>query len=215
MDAADGKMPMEPCEFSWETLTDYADRRLDAALRDALDLHLAEGCAACRERLDWLADAVPALNNAAWETPPAQTVRDAHAIFRARRRKPSLAAALVQQIFDSRSLTPQMAGARGGGDGTFRLLYQANGAEIELYGETTENQKFYLIGQARSAETASALTPVAAILSPGDPVSFADQTMAEIQDNEFHFADMDAGVYVLTLWLRDVMVSIADVRVGV
>lgn len=208
-------MQKESCDVLWETLIDYADERLDATRRTLLDAHLKTDCAACWERLDWLNETVPALNNALFEMPPSRTVQQTKDLFRDKHSKPSLFAALAQQIFDSRMQTPLFAGARGSDDGTFRVLYQIGGVEVELYGETTEAQDFYLIGQARSSENAAALPPVAAILMPGDPISYDEQSMAAIESNEFHFPAIREGNHVLTLWLDNVMLSISDIRVGV
>ena len=206
----------ENCGITLEHLVNYAEGLLDPGERVRIEAHLGMGCAACAERLNWLGDAAAAIGER-FELPSSRTVRRAQRIYRDRR--PSPVAALMRLVFDSRAQTPLTALARGGDAFSFRLLYHAEGCDLDVYGEETAPGRYHVIGQARSPEEGSALVPQAAALlkraAEGEEnVGEQEQvSAATMEGSEFHFAEVPAGRYTLALALTTGPVTVPDLQV--
>jgi len=82
-------MNQETVHLSMGELTDYLERRLPPADTYRVETHLASGCPACREELDWLSDTLSLMASDDWVEPPDEIVATVQAAARRANRQKS------------------------------------------------------------------------------------------------------------------------------
>jgi hypothetical protein len=82
-------MNQEITHLSMGELTDYLERRLPPADTYRVETHLASGCPACREELDWLSDTLSLMASDDWVEPPDEIVATVQAAARRANRQKS------------------------------------------------------------------------------------------------------------------------------
>lgn len=185
---------MESAHLPVELLVGYAEGQLDAEHAERVRAHLATGCARCERELDsWRrclgaiqADRVPAM-------PPA-LAQQLYAVYDRYEAPPTLWERLVATLtFDSR-LQPALAGARAASTGSFQLLYEGGGAEIDLMCEPAADG-WEIAGQALVEDEAEVRWMVAAALR-GEPLGPA---IPADPSGEFRLPALRPGAYDLVL----------------
>lgn len=208
---------MNHCTISFETLMDYRENRLGAAVARRVRQHVIRGCAACQERLAWMEAFLPALHAALTmeETPvPAGALTFARNIARERPlapppvpEQPTWIERLARVLFDSRQ-TPALAGARGQSAQAFRMVFGAENCHIDLWAEWERDGPGYLIGQIVPRDGSAPLRAESVTLTAEDGRLLA----ATWEANEFHIAAVPAGTYMLRIRRDGEEIIAPDVR---
>lgn len=139
--------------FSIELWTDFA-RGLDVGgRRNAMQVHLDQGCAQCRQRVQVLESAWQASRLEAVSEPPEQVLARARAIFPSAPQRPASdwIGLVAELLFDSWT-APAAAGVRSGRIAARQLKYKAGAVEVELHVENPSGSRtLQIVGQIVTA----------------------------------------------------------------
>jgi hypothetical protein len=179
-----------------DVLLDFAEDRADTATAARVRQHLDTGCTHCATELTFWSRALSALEADRAPAPPAVVLQAAFALFdRLAPKKTTLWQRVVATLaFDSR-VQPALAGARDTGGASFQLLFEAEGADIDLLCERGQ-RGWHITGQALSTNPPELGWKVLATSEAGRIETDTDPL------GEFRLHDLAPGVYELAL--RDV-----------
>ena len=134
--------------ISDEVLQDYVEQRLDLTSTAKVRLHVSI-CPTCATELAYWDRLIPPLREAARYAVPEPVLQRALAIFDRMERKPTFRERILAAlVFDSRR-QPLLAGARDLQHSSFKLLYEADGAHIDILCER-DSSAWTLAGQVLS-----------------------------------------------------------------
>jgi hypothetical protein len=208
---------MDECNVTLESLAQFRDAELSDTAAARLKAHVESGCSRCAENLRWLSETTAALQQGADFVRPSQTaIRQAQRLFRERQQSPSLLETIAKLVFDNSVGSPALAGVRDAGSDVFQRLYSTEAFDIDLWGERTEADTYYLIGQVRSRTDGTAVEPNAVSLSLSQAETETEQEpyFALPEAGEFHVPDLPAGKYTIRLRLAEEGIVLSDVVVG-
>ena len=213
------------CGLPFQTLLDWQEKRLTAEESAAVEQHVADGCAACRENLGWLADVLPALSEAVTPAPAPSAAALAYAKGLARLLRPvatetptspiaTVRQHLARLVQGTGRQTLALAGARGGTVPARRHVFESDFHTITVWDEPEEaGETRYIIGQIypRGGGEAAALPFRAVTLLPTGGEAERD---AQREGSEFHFEGVTPGVYLLRCLLEADEIVVPQVEVG-
>ena len=200
---------MNRCAISFEALADYHDNRADESSAARIREHLERDCKHCRESLAWLERTAVTMREAASVSVSASLLERLHNVYVDRFRLPVRKSWMARLTFDSRA-TPALAGARGNSEGAFQLNFSTDEHDVDIWEESSGQDRWYIIGQVLPKEGDGAVVP--------DEVVFKAEDGAEITTRpdspEFHVPVVPTGIYQVTLRMSDSEIRIADLSVG-
>lgn len=176
-------------------LADRRDGRLSPRRREAVESHLASGCAPCARAAVRLDRAVGALREGALAAPPAALVRRASRLFAAQRWSRALSAPvelLARLVFDQRvEVVPALRSAVGE---SRRMLWAVGEHELDLaISEGSGDTE--LDGQFLPAEDDGISSVAGEVTAWRDGRAVATTPLDA--DGRFRFARLSGGVYAL------------------
>lgn len=194
------------CSISLETLLDFTEGRLDNTQQVALEAHLATGCAACQETLQWFGDAIPALAPLPSPSPEALAFSKGLARLLPRTEPPTQRVPLIARLVSG---TPALAAARGHLGSAHQQLYETDDYLITLWDEADGGATRYLIGQVYARQGTS-VVPQEVTLLP----CAGESQVAQQEGSEFHVAGVLPGTYLLHCALETADLYLPEVEVG-
>ena len=229
------------CGTSLETLLDLYEGRIDDDPRAAeTRRHVESGCAACRERLEWIARVLAVLPealraDAAGAIPSPAALDYARGLARLLRPATGGGAAAIRRhvarlVSGGTPRPAAAAGARGSAAApAVQRVFETDDHVISLWDEPDEDggavggggaARRYLIGQVYARGVGpdadrAALEFRSVVLLPA-PAGSGDMREAEREGDEFHFGDVAPGVYLVRCVLSagDEEILLPRVEVG-
>lgn len=202
-------MALKRCGMDFNRLADYVDGRAEEAEKVRVRQHLDAGCADCQRSVAWLERTVGTLRKAQPVSVPEALLVRAQALFRERFPAPHRPSLLAFLQFDSRT-TLSLAGARGGGEDPFQLIYSTETHDIDIWEEPTEAGNWYLIGQVLPREGEATLLPQEVVLTAAD----GSEVSVTPDMPEFHLPSVPPGLYQAMVRLADSEILIPALSVG-
>jgi hypothetical protein len=192
-----------------ETLTDLADGKLSSVARQDAVNHIST-CSFCVSRLTRLRDVIGLMSSDQTVDAPAHVLASAIEIFTPKRKDDGAITALRRIVatltFDSFSSKPAF-GLRSGHAASRQVLYSAEDNDIDLR-ITLQNEKCVVAGQVMG--TGDCIDAEVELSTP------TESAVAALNDLcEFTFPGVPAGVYLLTVRMRDKEVEIPALEVKV
>lgn len=177
-----------------EILVGYAEDQLDAPDAERVRAHLAAGCARCERELASWSRCFSALQADRAPAAPEVVLQRLYSVYDRYEAPPTLWERICAMlVFDSR-LQPALAGARDASAGSFQLLYEGQGTEIDLMCEP-DADGWQIAGQALVEDDAEIRWSVAAAPTGEAP---GPEVAADAR-GEFRLAGLRPGAYDLVL----------------
>jgi hypothetical protein len=187
-----GLLMLRQAHFADDVLLDYAENRTDAQTTARVRDHLATGCEQCAADLSFWIRLLPAIDAGRTPAAPQPVLERAFTLFDRIEPKPTFVERLrAALVFDSRQ-QPLLAGARDIEQNSFKLLYEARGAHIDLLCER-ESDHWNIAGQVLSEVPSEFGWKVLASHPNGQTKTDTDTL------GEFRLSGLTPGVYDLAV----------------
>lgn len=199
-------MSLNFLHIPYERLVDWAEGRLAAAEKAAIDVHLAS-CTRCHQATMRIERMVAAMrHDESVDAPPAIIAR-AVALFRSRAVEPApspLQRLVAILSFENRAMTPAF-GLRSSGGSERQLIFTAGEYDVDLRMAVGE-AGWFVSGQLLGAAAGSGVATLANDAST--------QTVPMSESLTFAFSPVAAGRYALTLRFDAIELLIEAIDVG-
>jgi hypothetical protein len=201
------------CPISLETLLDYHESRLSAAMQHEVAVHLATICLSCQARLEWIRTVEPLLSESLRPVMTPSPQAKANALRLARLLPSPIQPAgwkrFIAQLRLEENVSFVPMGARGDTSLSLQQIYTTATHVITLWDEAESPQHHYLIGQVYERSGQLLFPSSVVLLSPGSEDRDAIQ-----EGSEFHLSDVAPGRYAIRCELDAADIILPDVEVG-